>query len=210
MAETSQDRPVRQRPAAGVAIDPERMIRMRDWRALSRIELATRITSRSRAKVARVLGITPGVLRPDRPGASIPADVLSFHMERAGLETLDDLEDLLPDDVLARGLSRDSVNKFENGERHPAARTLRAICTALDCEPPYLMPDGPPFAALPLRDCATMARREKAALNRAMRDWADQAGISYRDEDRRIRYTPELRAAYAAHLARQEDSALAS
>jgi transcriptional regulator with XRE-family HTH domain len=40
-------------------------------------------------------------------------------------------------------LSRDSVAKWLNGERHPKPHTFQALCVALGCEPDVLLRDLP-------------------------------------------------------------------
>jgi hypothetical protein len=98
--------------------------------------------------------------------------------------------------------TRDAIAKSENGYRKPKPRTLRALCAALSteddpCEPLDLMPGEAP-AQLP-----AAARRQLARLdyNAAMRAYAGEAGISFRNpDDGRIYYPRELREKFARHV----------
>ena len=75
--------------------------------------------------------------------------------------------------------SRDMVYKIENRTpargRRPSARTLRAICDVLECDPADLMPDG---AELPEGD--TEARALLLDYYAALRAFALERGIIFR------------------------------
>jgi transcriptional regulator with XRE-family HTH domain len=101
--------------------------------------------------------------------------------------------------------SRDSVNKIERGERRPKARTLRAFCAILGCKPADLMPGSD--VQLPEGwQGSTSVRRELLDFQRGMREFADAQDppISYRRAGR-IRYSADLRDAYAEYLAGQDE-----
>lgn len=60
-----------------------------------------------------------------------------------------------------RGISRDAIAKWENGQRRPKARTLRQLCEALACEPEDLLPAGP---TMPVTILGLRARTRDALL----------------------------------------------
>lgn len=68
-----------------------------------------------------------------RPASGIPIDpakLLRMRNERAWSR----------EELAARtGISRDSIAKYENGERSPKPDKLRALCEMLDCEPAELL-----------------------------------------------------------------------
>lgn len=226
------------RPASGITIDPDQLIRLRDLRALSREDLAehtgeilfdydyfTGVLSGSLAadaRMARVLwtalgcepgelitGLPPGLprnmtarwLRQNSSGWSLDTGAVRRLMQQRGQSGKS-----LAAVAARHWFSRDSVNKIERGERRPKARTLRAFCQILGCTPGDLMPGG---RRLP--EGRTRARRELQDYNAGMRAFADKHGISYRHpETGRIRYSRELREAWASYLAGQEAGKQAS
>jgi transcriptional regulator with XRE-family HTH domain len=180
------------RPASGIAIEPAKLTYWRDRRELSRQELADKIT-------ALWLAGHP--------------DALPFTHK----DTLPAAEDHRPAPVIgqvpracracgrpvAGGITRDALAKFENGERRPKARTVRALRAALsgpDYEilPGDLMPGGPPLVLSP----AAQDRAARLDFNAGMRELAVAIGRPelFRNASGRISYTRELRDMYLQYL----------
>lgn len=178
------------------------------------------------AQMARALwlalDVTPGdVIRgipPELPRSAIPRWLrrnTGWHLDTASVDAFREQRGW-PEETLASAtsrhwFSRDSVAKIERGERRPKARTLRAFCQILKCEPPGLMPGSEP-----LPDGHTKEHRAQLDYNAGMREWADAQDppVPYRAPGRkgkrgRIRYPQELKDRYAAWLAEQ-DTELAS
>lgn len=143
--------PIR-RPASGVVIDPEKLIRMRDERAMTRLELAEAVGQQQFSPAAlnqielgkldpgaRTLQVIYAVLHDQkRPAEGLVAESSSIAALR---ETKGWSQRELAGEVGRQLFSRDAIAKIENGTRRPKASTLRALCQALNCEPRDLLPD---------------------------------------------------------------------
>ncbi len=221
------------RPASGIVIDPRQLERMRDLVPLSREDLAEK-TGELLFDRDKFRAILDGRVQPDARMARVlwlaldcePGDILAglqlppglslagvprwlrqnsgWSLDRDAVLRLAGVRGWtrhdLADAVSRHWFSRDSVNKIERGERRPKARTLRAFCAILGCKPVDLMPGSD----RELPEGATRARAELLDFNTRMREFAEENGISYRKAGR-IRYTQELREAFADYLANQDD-----
>lgn len=154
----------------------------------------------------------PPAIRRPMSGIAIDPDRLTWHRE-SRIWSRQDLSDAvagldLTDENGGRlTVTRDAIAKIENGDRKPKARTVRALCQALDIGVRDLMSGGDPL--VPHADAEE--RKLRLAHNKDLRGFARAHGIQYRNPvSGRVYYSVPLKDAFTASVAGADDETLAA
>lgn len=154
----------------------------------------------------------PAAVRRPASGIAIDPARLTWHRE-SRIWSRQDLSDAVArlgltdesDEPLT--VTRDAIAKIENGERKPKARTVRALCQALDIGVRDLMPGGD----LLVPHAEAEERKLRLAHNKDLRAFARAHGIRYRNlVSGRVYYSVPLQEAFAASVAGYDNEALAA